>query len=79
MRKNTFNIMTVVMLVICFSVMKPLAVPAAEKLGVLFVDAGETADYDPRFLYEFYEHLFPFCLPDFLPVVPAGRAAPAIP
>ena len=61
--------MTVVMLVICFSMLKPAVATAAEKIVVLFVDVGETEDYDPRFLQGYYEHLFIFWPPGFF----AGR------
>ena len=42
---------------------------SAEKVGVLVVGAGEGTTYDPRWLYGYYEHLFPFWPPGFF----AGR------
>ena len=68
-KKHAFTILTLILLIICFSVLKPVALPAAEKLGVLFVGAGEGVDYDPRWLDGYYDHLFPFFPPGFL----AGR------
>jgi len=39
---------------------KPVTAQSAEKVGVLVVGAGEGTTYDPRWLYGYYEHLFPF-------------------
>jgi hypothetical protein len=48
---------------------KPVTAQSAEKVGVLVVGAGEGTTYDPRWLYGYYEHLFPFWPPGFF----AGR------
>ena len=56
-------------LVACFTGANPITAQSAEKVGVLVVGAGEGTTYDPRWLYGYYEHLFPFWPPGFL----AGR------
>jgi hypothetical protein len=68
---KTFQLRTVVLLVMgaCFFVVKPVTAQSAEKVGVLVVGAGEGTTYDPRWLYGYYEHLFPFWPPGFF----AGR------
>ena len=48
---------------------KPVTAQSAEKIGVLVVGAGEGKTYDPRWLFGYYEHLFPFWPPGFF----AGR------
>jgi hypothetical protein len=68
--KNT-KLRTIVLSVLAAILLgiQPLSAQSAEKVGVLVVGAGEGTTYDPRWLYGYYEHLFPFLPPGFF----AGR------